>query len=326
MHVTLLLPGALLPREVIGALQEPLAQTTLAAVLARAELVGDTATDGPAHLAWLAEHLFHRPLPLATGPYAYAALAGTAAPAPLWHADPVHVELARDHLVVTPLADLPSEDEATALIGVANELAQRCEARVVTAAGHWFLQTTRPWSLQAVPLTEALGRPLQEVLPTGDDALAWSRLLTEIQMAWHAHPVNAAREARGEATVNSVWLHGGGQWQRLTDTAFTAVQSDAPEWRGAAWAASIPMCGPRCATPDGALVVWTELLAPRVLHDWSQWLATLQVIDQRVAALARISGLDLVLTGDAIARRLTARAGDRLRFWRARSLEQALAE
>lgn len=326
MHVTLLLPGALLPREVVGALQEPLAQTTLAAVLARAELVGDTAADGPAHLAWLAEHLFHRPTPLATGPYAYAALTGASSGTPLWHADPVHVELARDHLFLAPLADTPSDAEAAALLGVANELAASCDASFLRADGHWFLKTARPWALQAAPLAAALGQPLHAVLPAGDDVQRWNRLLTEIQMAWHDHPVNAARESRGEATINSVWLHGGGRWQRLADTAFTAVQSDAPEWRGAAWAASLPMCGPGCTTPDGALVVWTELLAPRLLQDWSQWLATLQVIDHRLAALTRVAGVDLVLTGDGIVRRLMARAGDRLKFWRSRTLEQALAQ
>jgi len=39
-------------------------------------------------------------------------------------------------------------------------------------------------------------------------AKKWRRLQNEIQMIWHDHPVNDARLARGELTVNSVWLYG----------------------------------------------------------------------------------------------------------------------
>jgi hypothetical protein len=39
-------------------------------------------------------------------------------------------------------------------------------------------------------------------------AKKWRRLQNEIQMIWHDHPVNEARLARGELTVNSVWLYG----------------------------------------------------------------------------------------------------------------------
>src|SRR5512139_67187 len=133
MHVTLLLPGALLPSEVARALAEPLAATGLASVLARAELVGDSEAEALPHLAWLAEHLFQGELPLATAPYAVAALAGQA-PAPdewLWHADPVHLELARDHVALAPLAAPPAEDEACALAAAANELAAEAGAEFV---------------------------------------------------------------------------------------------------------------------------------------------------------------------------------------------------
>jgi hypothetical protein len=39
-------------------------------------------------------------------------------------------------------------------------------------------------------------------------AKKWRRLQNEIQMIWHDHPVNEARLARGELTINSVWLYG----------------------------------------------------------------------------------------------------------------------
>lgn len=327
MHVTLLLPGALLPREVARALAAPLAATALAPVLARAHLVGDSEAEAPPHVAWLAEHLFQHEAPLATAPYAYADLVGHV-PADdhfLWHADAVHLEPARDHLVLTPLDTPPSDDEASALIAAANALAADAGAEFVRIGHRWFLRTQRPWHLAAQPLAATVGQPVPAGLPEGHDAKLWSRLLTELQMTWHAHPVNEAREARGEPTVNSVWLHGGGKWASLPRPAYSAVFADDPEWRGAAQAAGLAASTGSAAPSDHALIVWSDLLVPRLLQDWTRWIALLRDFDQRLVPLARSSTLDIVLTGDATLRRLRSRPSDRLKFWRAGSLEQVLS-
>jgi len=328
MHVTLLLPGALLPREVVRALAEPLAATALASLLARTQLAGDSEAETPPHLAWLAEHLFQSELPLATAPYAVAALAGHA-PARdqcLWHTDPVHLELARDHVALASLAAPPTEDDAGALIAAANALAAEAGAEFVRIDDRWFLRTAHPWELTAKPLAATLGQPLHAVLPAGRDAAVWNRLLTEIQMTWHTHPVNEAREARGEATVNSVWLHGGGCWAPLKRPAFAAVLADEPEWRGAAQAAGIEASSASATPGDHALVVWSDLLVPRLQQDWTHWIAALGALDLRLAPLARSSALDIVLTGEATLRRLRSRPTDRLKFWRAASPEEVLTE
>ena len=264
MHFTLLLPGVLLPREVVGALAGPLARTDLATLLARAELVGDSETQDVPHLAWLAEHLFHRSAPLATAPYAYAALAG--APlrdAVLWHADPVHLEIARDHLVVAPLA-APSEAEANALIEAADALAAAMDACFLRAGDRWFLRVARHWDLDAAPLSAVIGEPLQSALPEGGDARAWNRLLTEIQMTWHTHPVNERRESGEQRTINSVWLHGGGTWSPLPRPGYTAVLADAAEWRGAARGGfAAGRVRPRRLPRTARCLSWTPCCEPR---------------------------------------------------------------
>jgi hypothetical protein len=326
MPVTLLLPGALLPREVVQAMREPLAQSALSAMLARAELVGDSETEAPAHVAWLGERLFGDAAAPATAPYAYAALSGAPSAAFLWHADPVHLEPARDHLVVTALAVPPTVEESLAFLDSANDLAAEHGARFLRAADRWFMQTDRPWQLQPAPLAAAVGRPLQAARPVGADAARWSRLLTEIQMQWHTLAANEAREARGETTVNSVWLHGGGTWAPLPASGFTSVLADAPEWRGAAQAAALPAVPGDAEPRDGALVVWSELLAPRLMQDWDAWLAALHDLDRRVARLARDDTVDLVLGGEHVIRRLRTRPRDRLKFWRTRPLDHALSE
>ena len=54
------------------------------------------------------------------------------------------------------------------------------------------------------------GREAGAWLPSGADGGWLRRLMTEAQMLLHDHPVNAAREARGEAPVNGLWLWGSG--------------------------------------------------------------------------------------------------------------------
>ena len=53
-------------------------------------------------------------------------------------------------------------------------------------------------------------RNLEEAMPTGEAAPLMKRLMTELQMLLHEHPVNVARARAGLPEINAVWLHGGG--------------------------------------------------------------------------------------------------------------------
>ncbi|HJS21411.1 MAG TPA: hypothetical protein VJ764_02045 [Steroidobacteraceae bacterium] len=64
--------------------------------------------------------------------------------------------------------------------------------------------TTDPARVRGVDILQAL--------PRGADGAALKRLMTEIQMWLHDHPVNIARAERGAVAVNGLWLWGGGQW------------------------------------------------------------------------------------------------------------------
>jgi hypothetical protein len=64
------------------------------------------------------------------------------------------------------------------------------------------------------PVDAARGRRLLASLPRGAEGGTWQRWQNEIEMLLHEHPINSAREARGEATVSGVWFWGGG---RLAD-------------------------------------------------------------------------------------------------------------
>src|SRR5262249_54422228 len=124
-------------------------------------------------------------------------------------ADPVHLRLMRDRLVVVPGAAFPlSREEADALCAA---LTQHFSGAVFRAldAQRWCARMEREVSVAAAPALEFAGREVE--LARGGNAL-----LTEVQMLLHAHPVNEAREARGEPAVNSVWLWGAGRAPRLS--------------------------------------------------------------------------------------------------------------
>ncbi|GAB6050454.1 hypothetical protein JCM16106_13010 [Hydrogenophilus islandicus] len=140
----------------------------------------------------------------------------TAAPSlPLLCADPVHLMLARDRLVVTELGETaPTLAEAEALARAVTEIVREewpSAALSVVTPTRWYLTGIPEAALRDthfVPLAEASSRPFAEVTPYGGEARAWLRRMNEWQVALTHHPVNRAREARGLPTVNALWLWG----------------------------------------------------------------------------------------------------------------------
>lgn len=324
MHFTLLVAGALLPEELAVALTASLDVPTLKARLARAALIdeGGPAHTGAAHLDWLSNKLFGRPPPVPTAPYAYASLAD-AAPAFVWHADPVHIEIARDHLIVQALgADAPTALESERLIASANELAAGAGCELVAIRQHWFLRCAHEWHIDTRPL--AAVNETEVEMPAGRDAQVWNRLHNEIQIVWHADPVNAAREANGARTINAIWLHGGGRWAPLAPIEFAHVQADSPEWPGAALAAGARGLPASAPVADSALLVVEDALLSMQRQDWAAWLQAMTALDHRLAKHADDS-IDLILCG-AATRTFASRPSDRYKVWRRRTLQEALSE
>lgn len=351
MRWFVVVPGALLPASLAAdVLADVLAGATarrLARRLAHAargeETTGDETTRLP-HLDWLWRAFGGTTRIPATAPYAWRALNAdgitAARPEPqLWFCEPVHFAFARDHLLVVSLADAPLDpSEAQALAADADEAARECGAVLrLLDATHWFLQVDPSWQLDTVPLAAAIGRSAHDVLPTGAEAARWRKLLTEIQMRWHVHPVNAAREARGAPTVNALWLYGGGVWQPLPRSPFATLLSDDPVLRGWALAAGLApaaLLGPD-ATPTAkgdALSVWDGLQPSAAVEDWGEWLARLPALERRLEALcerafgAGFASVDLVLAGGCATRRFTLGTHDGWRFWKRAKLAELLRE
>lgn len=328
MHFTLLVAGALLPAELAAALSASLDAPNLKARLARAALNKQTArfelsASGNGHLDWLARQLFSRAAPAPTAPYSYAQLAGAVPRASIWHADPVHIEVARDHLIAQSLeADARAREESRQLMRVANQLASDLSCKFVGVGDRWFLQSEHDWVIDAAPLTAVIEAPV--ALPDGTDAQIWNRLHNEIQMAWHAHAVNQTRETDRLPTINGIWLHGGGRWQPLPPTAYTHVFSDEPEWQGAAQAAGAGSATLDANVVNEALLVIDDAWLPKRREDWAAWLGAMTALDRRLAS-HRADAIDLVFAGNTV-RTFESRPSDRYKPWRQRSVAEALTE
>jgi len=128
-------------------------------------------------------------------------------------ADPVYLKADRDNAtLIAPQQLRLSETEADQMLAALNDF---YKDDGLTFFRHqpdeWFMIGMRADQLETYPPSFLANRNAGSFLPEGDAAVPWRRLLTEMQMLLHAHPVNIQREQRGLMPVNSVWFWGGAE-------------------------------------------------------------------------------------------------------------------
>jgi hypothetical protein len=137
---------------------------------------------------------------------------GVAGDAYWLRADPVHLRVMRDRIVLADADALSlSRQEADALATVIGQHFGADLSPLPLHPQRWYLRFPHAPRLATTPLSVAAGRDIDPLLPQGDDAMRFRAELNELQMLLHEHPVNQARETRGELPVNSLWLWGGGR-------------------------------------------------------------------------------------------------------------------
>lgn len=93
--------------------------------------------------------------------------------------------------------------------------------------GRAFLLSTTELDSDTIDPARVRGRDILSALPTGPGAPALKRLMTEIQMWLHQHPVNIARQDRAAGMVNGLWIWGGGLWPvEASAAALPVLRSD----------------------------------------------------------------------------------------------------
>jgi hypothetical protein len=248
-------------------------------------------------------------------------------------ADPVHLQLQRSRtlLIAAPALQVTAV-EAAALADTLNR--HFAGDGISLTAAHptrWYCSNNETSGLESPTLTTLAGRPL----PRAQNAGRWQRWLTECQMLLHEHPVNLAREQRGEPAINSLLLWGGGEKPAVPGRHFSHI------WSADPLAAALALqSGAECAPVPNTAAAWLGALSGKAI-DGTRHLITLDQAHhaaryegpdawmQTVAALEDgwfaplwsaignpIESLHIVATNPEQCLRITLRGSDRFRFWR----------
>jgi hypothetical protein len=127
-------------------------------------------------------------------------------------ADPVHYVAGREDVALGSLHDFNvSEAEAAQLIAALNaHFAQDGLTWHAIAPRQWLLRVPGALDAQTVDPWAGVNMPARYVPMLGADARRLRKWTTEAQMILYEHPINLARQARGERAVNSVWMWASG--------------------------------------------------------------------------------------------------------------------
>ena len=294
MH--LLVPFASDDSEACRHVLRDLALPNLGRLLARLEPAardtGEAASYSPPHERALAAARGWRggdgALPFA----AHSALADSVAPASLaWGlVTPSHWQLGRDHATMIDPAQLHlSEVDSRALFSAVRELFEsEGFAAAWGAADRWYIGRDELEGFATASLDRVIGRNVDGWLgeTRSDMGRLVRRLQSEVQLVFHEHPVNEAREGRGEALVNSFWLSGCGHLQAANAAAEPQVEY--------------------------------SLRAPLLAGDWAAWAEAWQAVDAGPIARSLQGDMTLTLCGERSALRLETRTKSWLRRLRSR--------
>jgi hypothetical protein len=278
--------------------------------------------------AWVREAFDLGEGPLAAGALTILGCGGDAGDACWVRADPVHLQLMRDRMLVVPpqAFELPREEADAMCEALNRHFAGTLEIAAVQPR-RWSARLREDGAIEAREPLEMAGAQVSIELAT-----RWHALANEAQMVLHTHPANEAREARGAFAVNSLWLWGAGRAPKGARCAWRSVAADDPVVLGAArlagarahalprtgaeWLERLPQEGRHLAVPEA-------LRAPVALGDADGLRAALESLERDwfapLLAALRAKRLGMLTVhapeGEQAMRCETIRA-DLRRFWR----------
>jgi hypothetical protein len=177
-----------------------------------------------AAIAWAMTGQSDAELVWAPASVSYMTDVGGDAPVNVIRADPVHLETGADRLTLFPAACTGLKaNEARELVATMNEsLEQLWGQFVVGDTERWYLTLPESPVCDWIAPECVEGQDVLPFMPRGADGVIINRLINDVQMVLHNHPLNEARRGRGEPEINSIWPWG---WCGGT-------QRPLPQWQG----------------------------------------------------------------------------------------------
>lgn len=230
-------------------------------------------------------------------------------------AQPIHFAAGLDRLTTVPLrgaARMSAAERATLSPLLVDHLQSTSFQLHEGAAGEWLLRSEAPLQVQTVTPEYAAANPYAEILPRGRDAGMLRRLMTELQMLLHEHPVNTQREARGLPVLNAIWVHGEGMLSDMKASSLPTACGDDVYLRGIYRLHDQPVKQP----PVDARALLEQVTGPTVaiveapdLDEFeAKWLAPL--------SRALLGGTIAQLTVQFNEWRVDTRRAEMFKFWR----------
>lgn len=220
-QVHLIIPDLFLPKQYAAEVSADLALPALQKLLARAIATpASPARSIEAALCAAFAVPMHNDIPVAPISAAFDGLGQG-----VWlRADAVHLSLQRDQMLLSQPSVTGAEAEQ--FCASLNEyFAAQGMTFFAPHPQRWYVRVKTVPDMQTTPLSEVIGGNVRGALPRGTDAPLWNQVFNESQMLLHAHPLNEAREARGELPINSLWLWGGSDASQLQKN-YDSVSSD----------------------------------------------------------------------------------------------------
>jgi hypothetical protein len=125
---------------------------------------------------------------------------------------PCHWQVGMDQVVMADPAHLHlSDEESQQLLQAMQPFLQEDGLQVTWhSALLWHAKGPLLAELNTASLDRVIGQNVKDWMPNSPAARPIQRLQSEMQMLLYNHPVNDARDARRQHTVNAFWLHGTG--------------------------------------------------------------------------------------------------------------------
>jgi len=245
-------------------------------------------------------------------------------------ADPVHLRIAHDQLVLQPAMPVTAEEAGQMCAALNRHFADDGLHFVAPDPLRWYLRLERDPHIATTSVAQVAGKNIHPFLPQGQDGLRWHAILNEIQMLLFAHPLNEVRTQRGEWEINGLWLWGGGYAAASLHCPAGRVCTDSA--LAAAFAAAAGVVAE--ALPDDAkacvaggegetLVVWDGLRFALQCGDLGAWRESLQRLELgfiqpllQAVRSGQVEKVTLDVPCGNSSRRFVLRRRDTWKFWR----------